>query len=92
MRVLVRRMGEPFECGEGLFRREVEHAGMSLDHLEVEGGHVIKEHLIGSKPRGMIGLVVYDLLDRGGGFCHAKFLISRLDVRAYWRLDSHCPL
>ncbi len=58
MRVLVRRMGEPFECGEGLFRREVEHARMSLDHLEVEGGHLIKEHLIGSKPRGMIGLVI----------------------------------
>src|SRR5712692_1514803 len=71
MWVLLRRMGEHFECGESLLIGEVEHARVSLDHLKIEGSHLIKENLSGSKPRSMVG--VQDLLDGGGGFSHAKF-------------------
>ena len=78
MRVLVGGVGKLFQGGERLFRRKIKHAGVSLDHLKVEGNNVIKMSLIGSKPRSMIGWGVQDLLDRGGSFSHASLLLSWL--------------
>ncbi len=45
---------------------------MRLDDLEIEGGHSIKEGLIGSKPRAVFGLIVQDLSDGRSCFCHAN--------------------
>src|SRR3989442_14757804 len=84
MWVLMRRMSKLFKSRESLFCRKIKHTRVSLDHLKVEGSNLIEEGGIGSKPRSMIGLVVQDLLDRGGGFGHCSLflpsLLLRLDV------------
>src|SRR5947207_4878475 len=64
---------------------------MRLDHLKVESCHPIKESLISSKPRAMIGLMVQGLFDGRGCFCHTRFLSERLCLLG-WFGHSQRPL
>src|SRR5438128_11777024 len=73
MWVPVGGMSELFQSREGLFGRQIKHACMSLNDLKVESRYLIEEGRIGSKPRSMNRFVVQNLLDRGGGFSHARF-------------------
>ena len=77
--ILSRRVGELFKGSERLFIGEIEHSLMCLDDLKIEGSHLIEEHLIGSKPRSVSRLVVQDLLDGRGCFCHTSPLSERRD-------------
>src|SRR6266567_8862374 len=70
--VLFRRVGELFEGRERIFIGEIEYVLMCLDDLKIEGSNLIEEHLSGSKPRSMNVLVVQDLLDGRGCFCHVR--------------------
>jgi hypothetical protein len=49
---------------------------MCLDHIEVEAGNPIEKRLIGSKIDCLFRLVVQDLPDRCGCFCHVSNLLS----------------
>src|SRR5260370_42383241 len=49
---------------------------MCGDHIKIEGRNLVEENLIGSKPRTLISLVVQDLSDRRGCFCHRSLLLS----------------
>src|SRR5437763_10593145 len=75
--VLFRRVGELFKGGERIFIGEIEYVLMCLNDLKIEGHNLIEENLIGSKPRSVIRLVVQDLLDGRGGFCHTRPLSLR---------------
>src|SRR5260370_42202070 len=58
---------------------------MCLDHIEVESRNLIEESLIGSKPRAVFGLVVQDLSDGCGCFCHIRELLSIHIIYCKWK-------
>ena len=62
---------------------------MSLDDSVVEGCDTIKEGLIGSKPRTVFGLVVQDLLDGRGCFCHTRSPSERLCIPGWFGHSQH---
>jgi len=45
--------------------------------IEIEGSHPIEEGGIGSKPRRVFGLMIQDLPDGRGCFCHIREFLSR---------------
>ncbi len=75
MRVLCRGMSEPFQSGEGIMDRKIQHALMRLDDLEIEGGHLVKKLLGGSKPGRMLRLVLDGLPNGGGRLGHGLCLL-----------------
>ena len=77
-------MGEDLKSSECVFMREIQHFLMNLDDSEVEGCDPIKEGLIGSKPRAVSGLVVQDLLDGRGCFCHTRSPSERLGIPGWF--------
>ena len=70
--ILFRRVGELFKGGERIGIGEIEYVLIGLNDLKIEGSNLIEESLIGSKPRSVIALVVQDLLDGRGCFCHVR--------------------
>src|SRR5260370_32743087 len=49
---------------------------MSLDHFKIESSNPIEEGLIGSKPRRVFSLMIQDLPDSRGCFCHIREFLS----------------
>src|SRR5260370_42484928 len=49
---------------------------MGGNHIEVESTNPIEKSGILSKPRGIFALIVQDLSDRRGCFCHRRELLS----------------
>src|SRR5229473_3768850 len=87
--ILFRRVGELFKSSECICIGEIEHSLMCLDDLKIEGSHLIEEHLIGSKPRSVCVLVVQDLLDGRGCFCHTRSPSERLCIPGWFGHSQH---
>src|SRR5260370_39988682 len=49
---------------------------MCGNDIEIEGSHPIEEGGIGSKPRRVFGLMIQDLSDGRGCFCHIREFLS----------------
>src|SRR5690242_20941087 len=74
-------MGEFFKSGKGLFVGKIEYPLVRLDHLKIEGGDLVKEHLRGSKPSLLSWPVLQALSDGGSRLCHAYLsLLSCVSV------------
>src|SRR5437016_74021 len=76
MRIALGGMSELFQSGEGVFVGKIQDFLMRSDDLKIESGYSIEKSLIGSKPRGMFGLMIQDLPDRRVCFCHIRYLLS----------------
>ncbi len=68
-------MSQFFQCRERVLVPQIQNLLVGLNDLEIESSHLIEKDLIGSKPRGMLWLVMHPLLDGRGCFgCHGCFL------------------
>ncbi|GHO59682.1 hypothetical protein [Ktedonobacter robiniae] len=72
MGVLLRRMGEMLQGGEGLLVLEREDAFMGLDDLKVKGHDTVVERLMLCKGVGELGWILQRLPDGFRGFCHVS--------------------
>ena len=73
--VLFRGVGQFLQCRERVLVLEIQDLLVGLNDLEIESSHLIEKDLIGSKPRGMLWLVIHTLPDgRGCLGCHGCFL------------------
>ena len=68
-------MGQLLQCRERVLVLEIQDLLVGLNDLEIESSHLIEKDLIGSKPRGMLWLVIHTLPNGRGCFgCHVCFL------------------
>jgi hypothetical protein len=69
---------------------EIQDLLVSGNDLEIESGNLIEKDVIGSKPRGMLWLVMQNLPDGCGCFgCHVYFLfVSFTHVNLFYLYDT----
>src|SRR5229473_3445711 len=70
MRVAFGGMREPFQGSQGFFAGKLKDTRVRHNHIEIEGGNLIKQGLRRCKIGAMCGLIAELLLDRFGCLCH----------------------
>jgi hypothetical protein len=61
------RVGEPLQCGEGIFRRQIQDRRVRVEDLPIEGRHLIEQHLGGREPLRQTGALFQGLTQGYGG-------------------------
>src|SRR5260370_6530015 len=90
MGFLFRGVGQFLQGRECVLVTQIQDLLVGLNDLEIESSHLIEKDLIGSKPRGMLWLVMHHLPDGRGCFgCHGCFLfVSFIEVHLFYLHDT----